>query len=76
MDSTDGQWRSNTLELCFRLHNLRIKCVGIGETQNVYLPTWWGDDDELWFEFEHLMFSDIWHCDHVARFHAIDTYEH
>ena len=76
MDSSHGRQHGDILELSIHLHNLQISCVGIGQTQHVYMPAWQGDNNELWLRFEHLLFLDIRRRDCVARFHAIDTYQH
>jgi DDE superfamily endonuclease len=73
MDINDSQGRSDILEICTRLHNLRVRCVGINQILNVYVPTWQTEDGELWAGFETMLFRDIRRQDRVSRFHGIAT---
>ncbi|KAI0070654.1 hypothetical protein K474DRAFT_1608258 [Panus rudis PR-1116 ss-1] len=48
------------LENICRLNNLRARCVGINQIQNVYIPTWrFGDGDDLWDRLGDMLVADI-----------------
>ena len=62
--------RQDLLEICVRLHNVRVRCVGINQIRNVYEPIWAPVDEAwLWSEFERLTFGEIRARDQVSRFH-------
>lgn len=62
--------RSDLLETCGRLYNLRTRKVGINQIRTVYMPIWRADgQDEIWDAFERMLFSDQRKNDRVLRFH-------
>ena len=62
--------RQDLLEICVRLHNVRVRCVGISQIRNVYQPIWAPvEEARLWSEFERLTFGEIRARDQVSRFH-------
>lgn len=65
--------RLEILTIVVRMHQLRVRRVGISEIRNVYVPIWREGDDllELWFNWERMLFSDIRKRDRVARFHHV-----
>lgn len=66
----DLPFRQDLLEICVRLHNIRVRCVGINEIRNVYQPIWAPVEEAwLWAEFERLTFGEIRTRDQVSRFH-------
>ena len=66
----DLQFRQDLLEICIRLHNVRVQCVGINQILNVYQPIWAPVEEAwLWSEFERLTFGEIRARDQVSRFH-------
>lgn len=69
--------RGDLLEICVRLHNLRAESVGINQIRNVYMPLWRQnrEEEEVWMNFENMLFSDQRRSDRVARFHNIAMYE-
>lgn len=71
LDITNNDGRVALLEICCRLNNVRATCVGVSQIRNVYEPLWRGEDDELWFGFERLLFTDIQRRDRVARYHHV-----
>jgi hypothetical protein len=73
MNINDNQGRRDLLEICGRLHNLRVRCVGVNQILNVYVPTWQTEDGELWAGFETMLFRDIQRQDRVSRFHGVAT---
>ncbi|KAJ7301332.1 hypothetical protein DFH08DRAFT_827671 [Mycena albidolilacea] len=69
--------RGDLLEICARLHNLRAKRVGHNQIRSVYMPIWRQnkEDEEVWTNFENMLFSDQRRVDRVSRFHNFPEYE-
>jgi len=66
----DIAFRQDLLEICTRLHNVRVCCVGINQILNVYQPMWAPVEDAwLWSQFERVMFGEIRVADQVRRFY-------
>ena len=66
----DLQFRQDLLEICIRLHKVRVRCVGINQILNVYQPIWaLVEEAWLWSEFKRLTFGEIRARDQVSRFH-------
>lgn len=67
----DMDKRADLIEMCFRLHNLRTRLVGINQIKNVYVPIWCeeGFGRRVWEGFEEILFSDQQKHDRVSRFH-------
>ncbi|KAJ3925763.1 MAG: hypothetical protein NXY57DRAFT_1051627 [Lentinula lateritia] len=64
--------RMRLLELCCRLFNVCLCCVGINQIRSVYLPIWRASEDErLWDALGDMMFGEIWCKDRVSRFHVL-----
>jgi hypothetical protein len=65
------------IEICFRLNNLHARLVGIDQIRTVYMPLWKQnrEEEEVWTNFENMMFRDQWRSDWVACFHNIAIYE-
>jgi hypothetical protein len=62
--------RGDLLEICARLHNLRTRMVGINQIRSVYMPIWKADEqEEIWANFENILFSVQRKNDRVRRFH-------
>jgi len=62
--------RGDLLEACTRLFNLRTHCVGYNQIQTVYMPIWRANEQEqIWSDFENLLFGEQRQLDRVARFH-------
>lgn len=60
--------------MCIRLNNLRARCVGINQIQNVYMPIWEeADGPNLWNDLGSMLISDIRRSDRVSRFHLVPT---
>lgn len=55
----DDKERSDMLEVCMRLTNVRTKRVGINQIRSVYMPIWKDDDAGLWDSFETMLFGEI-----------------
>jgi hypothetical protein len=73
----DQDERGNLLEMCVRLYNLRAECVGYNQIRTVYMPLWHQskEDEEVWTNFENMLFSDQRRLDRVSRFHNFPEYE-
>ncbi|KAF9484657.1 hypothetical protein BDN70DRAFT_825117 [Pholiota conissans] len=73
----DSDFRANLLETCFRLHNLRTRKIGINEIQKVYMSEWrkTKEDEEIWVNFENMLFAQQKDNDRVSRFHIHAEYE-
>jgi hypothetical protein len=69
--------RGDLLEICCRLNNLRAELVGINQIRNVYMPLWRETraEEEVWVNFENMLFGDQRRSDRVARFHNVAIYE-
>jgi hypothetical protein len=64
--------RADLLETASRLFNLRTRVVGHNQIRSVYMPIWReGEQEELWMNFESMLFSDQRRNDRVCRFHLI-----
>ncbi|CAK5279623.1 unnamed protein product [Mycena citricolor] len=76
LDINDNNRRGNMIELCLRLHNLRTNRVGHNQIRTVYMPVWREsqDDEEVWSNFEQMLFSDQRRKDRVARYHNFPDY--
>ncbi|KAI0369732.1 hypothetical protein BV20DRAFT_1113454 [Pilatotrama ljubarskyi] len=57
----DSDLRLSLLRLVVRIHQLRVRRVGISHIRNYYVPIWRDGDDltELWFHWEEMLFRDI-----------------
>ena len=72
LDIRDNHGRAQLLEICVRLNNLRANCVGISQIRSVYQPVWMEEDEEMWFNFENMIFREIRARDRVGRFHHVN----
>ena len=47
--------------------------MGINEIQTVYMRAWQEvEDEDIWADFENVVFEEIRRRDRVARFHWVD----
>jgi hypothetical protein len=69
--------RGDLIEICVRLNNVRAELVGINQIRTVYMPLWkhTHEEEEVWTNFENMLFSDQRRSDRVSRFHNIAIYE-
>ena len=65
LDINDRNHRSNLLEACFRLHNLKARLIGINEIRNVYSNV----VERPWGGFESVLFSRR-QLGRVSNFHV------
>ena len=77
LDIGDQEGRGDMLETCVRLHNLRARCVGHNQIRTVYMPLWQQtqEDEEIWTNFENMVFGEQRRRDRVARFHNFPVYK-
>jgi hypothetical protein len=69
--------RGNLLETCVRLHNLRTRRVGINQIRSVYMKRWTQnvEQEEVWKNFENMLFSDQRTKDRVSSYHTYVSWE-
>ncbi len=60
LEVNDNDCRGDLLEICVRLHNLRVRRVGYNQIRTVYMKEWCGDEDQirLWRSFESILFCE------------------
>lgn len=73
----DEQFRADLLECVFRLHQVRTRRIGHNEIREVYMPQWkrTTEDEEVWINFENILFSDQRKNDRVSRYHTYPEYQ-
>ena len=72
LDVNDPIGRGDLLEVCVRSVNVRAELVGISEIRTVYMRVWKEDEDEdIWSDFENVLFGELRRRDRVARFHRV-----
>jgi hypothetical protein len=73
----NAEQRGNLLETCVRAHNLRTNRVGFNQIRTVYMPQWqeYAEDEEVWRNFENIIFADQRHNDCVSCFHYLAVLE-
>jgi hypothetical protein len=76
LEISHDEERGDLLEICVRLNNLRAQLVGINQIRSVYMPLWkqTHEEEQVWANFENMMFQDQRRSDRVARFHNIAIY--
>ncbi|KAJ7369020.1 hypothetical protein DFH08DRAFT_796829 [Mycena albidolilacea] len=69
--------RADLLEICVRLNNLRAELVGINQIRSVYMPLWreTREEEQVWTNFENMLFGEQRRSDRVARFHNVAIFE-
>ncbi|KAI0350175.1 hypothetical protein OH77DRAFT_1464227 [Trametes cingulata] len=74
LDISDTQGRADLLEVCFRDANLKTERIGMNEIRTVYMRYWEeAEDEDIWADFENVVFGEIRRRDRVARFHRIEV---
>lgn len=72
LDINDAEGRGELLEVCIRSLNVRAERVGISEIRTVYMRYWQeAEDDDIWNDFENILFGDLRRRDRVSRFHRV-----
>jgi len=66
----DDRYRAQMLLCCFRLHQLRVRCVGINQIKTVYDPLWQNSPEQALVRLSQSLF-DRRRNDRVARFHVV-----
>jgi len=69
----DAALRYRLLKLVIRMHQVRVRLVGISHIRSTYVPIWQDGDDllDVWYNWERMLFSEIRRKDRVARFYRI-----
>ncbi|KAG6913460.1 hypothetical protein DXG01_006709 [Tephrocybe rancida] len=77
LDINNAESRGDLLETTVRLHNLRCRRVGYNQIQSVYVPMWRStmEEEEIWLNFENMVFADQRRNDRVTRFHTFAEFE-
>ena len=65
------------LETCVRMHNLRAHRVGMNQIRTVYMKEWCATQelDELWRNFESMLFSEQCSKNQVSNYHVYADYD-
>ena len=73
----DSQRRGDLIETCIQLHNFRAERVGLNQIHNVSMPQWRmnAEDEEIWSNFEDMLFSEQRKKDRVLRFHTYPEFD-
>ncbi|KAG9023439.1 hypothetical protein FS837_005810 [Tulasnella sp. UAMH 9824] len=73
LDANDSLRRQRIFAVVLRLHNLRVRRVGISQIRSVYVSTWYESPMEkaVWEGFEEMVFGEMRRFDRVARFHVV-----
>ena len=77
LDISDKDARADLLEVCVRLHNLRTQRVGHNQIRTVYMNIWHEneEEEEVWHNFENMVFAEQRRRDRVSCFHHFALYE-
>ena len=69
--------RAKLLETCIWLHNLHAQRVGINQIRSVYMREWRVTEelDDLWRNFESMLFAEQRSRDRVSKYHVYTSYE-
>lgn len=72
LDINDPVGRGDLLEVCVRSLNVRAELVGISEIRTVYMRVWQdAEDEDIWSDFENVLFGELRKRDRVSRFHRV-----
>lgn len=73
LDANDSVRRQCIFAVILRLHNLRVRRIGISQIRSVYVSTWYESPVEkaVWEGFEEMVFGEMRRFDRVARFHVV-----
>ncbi|KZT60965.1 hypothetical protein CALCODRAFT_428579 [Calocera cornea HHB12733] len=73
LDANDASARHLLLETIFRLHQIRVRLVGINQLKNVYEPIWTETKElkHVWRNLQTMLFPEIRRADRVAQFHYV-----
>jgi hypothetical protein len=67
---TMNHFRLRLLTCCFRLHQLRVRLVGINQIQTVYHPLWQGSSDQSLVNLSNRVFNMENH-QHLSNFELV-----
>ena len=72
LDVNDPVGRGDLLEVCVHAMNLRATRVGISQIRTVYMQCWKdAEDEDIWNNFEDVLFGELRRRDRVSRFHRV-----
>ncbi|ODQ73348.1 hypothetical protein LIPSTDRAFT_71750, partial [Lipomyces starkeyi NRRL Y-11557] len=71
LPANDNQYRRTIIETCCRLHQLRVRLLGISEIRAKYEPVWKDSDGGTYADFGNMIFKDIVRNDRVAQFYNV-----
>ena len=65
--------RRKLLKLAGKMHQLRVRRVGISHIMNTYMPIWKDgiENIDVWENWEKMLFRDMRRKDRVSRFHNV-----
>jgi hypothetical protein len=77
MPASESSYRHDMLELCCRLHQVRVRSVGISQIKSVYMDAWdeysggdWGDRD-LTRQIQGMLLPNTQKNDRISRYYHI-----
>lgn len=71
LDPNDHDDRGRIIRLCARLHQLRVRIIGLNQTRNTFLPSFSGGGRSPFACFQSLLFRDIRKADRVGRYYSM-----
>ncbi|KAG2346649.1 hypothetical protein BDR05DRAFT_974303 [Suillus weaverae] len=77
LNISNQEARSDLIEICLQLHNLRAIRVSVNQIQTVYMKHWQATEDDLnvWQDFKNMLFSEQRKKDRVSHFHITLEYQ-
>ncbi|KAF8602993.1 hypothetical protein BDV93DRAFT_580586 [Ceratobasidium sp. AG-I] len=69
LDANDAVCRARLLEVCFRLHNVRTRMVGINQIQTVYMPAWTGGQPDFFERLNAMLFPPTRQINRARTYH-------
>ncbi|KAK9373636.1 uncharacterized protein V1513DRAFT_448764 [Lipomyces chichibuensis] len=68
LPADDNKYRRVIIETC-RVHQLRVRLLGISEIRSKYEPIWKGSDELSYGDFGNMLFTDIVRNDRIGQFY-------
>jgi len=63
----DMALRGRIIRVCMALHQLRVRWVGVSQIQTYWVDVWRGVDQDLYDNFQSMLFSEIVERDRASR---------
>lgn len=57
--ATEHEYRRDIYELCCRMHQIRVREVGISQIGTIYVNAWEEFGPEIYREFQNMVFGEI-----------------